>query len=461
MRHLIRIEVDGMLRRFDHVVAFPSDWEFVILHGPNGVGKTKLLELVSATFNFHLDRVASIPFNSARFDFDDDAKLRVTKVISPPVQRQTRRGRLSTDHPGVNLHLELTRPRRAKIVWTWASDVSSHLYRRFLLDVAPLAPLADGRYQDLATDEVLTLSEAAQRYVHLLPPDLGPPGEEQPKELTDFLSDTKVYLIETQRLLNLPKVVTNTRSARQPPGSELPKSRVSLYSDDLTKRFREALAQNSRRSQDLDRTFPGRLLEDDPSLQVTDEEIRQKYRKQTEFRSRLAEIDVLGTPTDYIPLPERDLAAWERRVLWTYLQDAERKLETFEDLLSRVRLLQEIVNSRFKYKTIHISRDRGFVIVTDDQQQEIAPDRLSSGEQHELVLVYDLLFQVQEDTVVLIDEPEISLHVGWQRQFLYDLFEISKLTSLRFIIATHSPQIIHKWRDRTVSLVPQSEMDDE
>src|SRR5205823_209625 len=101
--------------------------------------------------------------------------------------------------------------------------------------------------------------------------------------------------------------------------------------------------------------------------------------------------------------------------------------------LGRVRLLQEIVNSRFKYKSLKISREQGFVVVTDNDQKEIAPENLSSGEQHELVLVYDLLFQVQSNTLVLIDEPEISLHVGWQRQFLSDLFEISQLTSLRFL----------------------------
>ena len=35
--------------------------------------------------------------------------------------------------------------------------------------------------------------------------------------------------------------------------------------------------------------------------------------------------------------------------------------------------------------------------------------RLSSGEQHELVLAYDLLFKVKEKSLVLIDEPELSL----------------------------------------------------
>ncbi|MCB0909950.1 MAG: AAA family ATPase, partial [Nocardioidaceae bacterium] len=50
--------------------------------------------------------------------------------------------------------------------------------------------------------------------------------------------------------------------------------------------------------------------------------------------------------------------------------------------------------------------------------------------------------------LVLIDEPEISLHVAWQRQFLNDLQRIAQLGEMRFIVATHSPQIVGEWGDR-------------
>jgi len=46
---------------------------------------------------------------------------------------------------------------------------------------------------------------------------------------------------------------------------------------------------------------------------------------------------------------------------------------------------------------------------------------LSSGEQQEVVMLYELLFCVQPGTLVLIDEPELSLHVVWQH-YRYMLF---------------------------------------
>jgi predicted ATP-binding protein involved in virulence len=54
--------------------------------------------------------------------------------------------------------------------------------------------------------------------------------------------------------------------------------------------------------------------------------------------------------------------------------------------------------------------------------------------------------------LILIDEPEMSLHVAWQRKFLEEISEIVKLAKLDIILATHSPQIINDRWDLTVKL---------
>ncbi len=82
----------------------------------------------------------------------------------------------------------------------------------------------------------------------------------------------------------------------------------------------------------------------------------------------------------------------------------------------------------------------------------LEPDKLASGEQHELVLHYKLLFKTMPGSLILIDEPEISLHIIWQEELLGDLEEIAKLTGVRILMATHSPQIISDRWDLTVEL---------
>jgi predicted ATP-binding protein involved in virulence len=82
----------------------------------------------------------------------------------------------------------------------------------------------------------------------------------------------------------------------------------------------------------------------------------------------------------------------------------------------------------------------------------VPPEALSSGEQNQLVMYYDLIFKTDPGTLILIDEPEISLHVVWQRQFLDTILGIIDITGSDFILATHSPQLIHTHWDKTIDL---------
>jgi predicted ATPase len=52
------------------------------------------------------------------------------------------------------------------------------------------------------------------------------------------------------------------------------------------------------------------------------------------------------------------------------------------------------------------------------------------------------------DAVFFIDEPELSLHVDWQRQLFPTL--MSQEASNQFIIATHSPFIYSKYPDKEI-----------
>jgi predicted ATP-binding protein involved in virulence len=109
-------------------------------------------------------------------------------------------------------------------------------------------------------------------------------------------------------------------------------------------------------------------------------------------------------------------------------------------------LFTNILNERrFTFKSIKIDRKKGFIFLTQ-KGVELSLTDLSSGEQHEVVLLYELIFKTNPNTLVLIDEPEISLHVTWQKEFLSDLLKILELQKMQVIVATHSPQIINdRW----------------
>ena len=276
----------------------------------------------------------------------------------------------------------------------------------------------------------------------------------KPPELEVFHNQYPSHLIETQRLLS------SRRAKRHhgPPSWRRPRSQptVVAHAEHLVNSLDAALARNSRMSQDLDQTFPNRLFNKEivPISQENENRLRKRYVKQLELRTRLANIAILDSSSP-LKLTDRELTDWECTVLSTYLDDVDRKLQTFQSLLDRLELMRELINRKFLFKKLEYDRGKGFVIKDEDTDITVDIGSLSSGEQHELVLLYGLLMKVSSRSLVLIDEPEISLHVSWQNSFLDDLDRIASIADLRFMIATHSPQIINNWWDRSVALGPE------
>lgn len=84
-----------------------------------------------------------------------------------------------------------------------------------------------------------------------------------------------------------------------------------------------------------------------------------------------------------------------------------------------------------------------------DTVQTISSSLLSAGEKQMLsFLAYNAFYQ---DTIFIIDEPELSLHVDWQRILFPTL--LKQNSSNQFIVATHSPFIYAKYPDKELTWV--------
>jgi predicted ATP-binding protein involved in virulence len=232
-----------------------------------------------------------------------------------------------------------------------------------------------------------------------------------------------------------------------------PKPVVEMEARDLANRIGETLADYANKSQSLDQSFPNRVIAalGSEAAPLADD-VSQRLRTVAQKRSSLIEtglLDKTGVPE---MLSQAELIDKQvRQVIGVYLDDTEQKFARFDELFQRVSLFKEIINEKFQFKTIRVAREKGISVITTDGREILLSD-LSSGEQHELVLLYELLFGVKDNALILIDEPELSLHVGWQVRFLPDLQRIQKLKPLQIIMATHSPQIINERWDLAIEL---------
>jgi ABC-type lipoprotein export system ATPase subunit len=452
---VVEIAVSQLFGRFDHRISIPAGRDFSIVVGPNGVGKTRLLELAHAALSWQVHKLIRVRFDELLLRYSDDSTFRFVQshqMQLPEIDEH--------DSPPRSLVLIAELKNRESQQVPLLNDERSmrelvHLveaaYEPSRLDPAARRFLAEARHRARNPAELLSLLDSSGIWESLAELDIE--GLRPPEICEPYFGPGRSYLIETQRLVRiepfqgLPPDFARSRP-REPDGVR-PQAAVTRHANDLAHRIRTAEAQSGRLGQSLDRTFPRRLL--DRSRQPKEfSQIEVAYEKQRELRGRLEGIGLLDPQSDTLDL-RSDLDPTELRVLQTWLDDSGEKLAAFQDLLDRIELLRTILNDKFLYKTIEVDRENG--LRARSSGGEVIPlMQLSSGEQHELVLLYDLLFNVRSDSLVMIDEPELSLHVSWQRRFIEDMISVSHLRRNRFIVATHSPQIIDRWGDALIEL---------
>lgn len=87
-------------------------------------------------------------------------------------------------------------------------------------------------------------------------------------------------------------------------------------------------------------------------------------------------------------------------------------------------------------------------ITVGEVKDAISSDKLSAGEKQMLSFLCYNVFS--EGTIIFIDEPELSLHVDWQRRLFPTLLEKGQRN--QFFVATHSPFIYTKYPDKEFML---------
>ncbi|KZD27673.1 AAA family ATPase [Bacillus cereus] len=213
-------------------------------------------------------------------------------------------------------------------------------------------------------------------------------------------------------------------------------------------------------SKDLDANFPKRIITKSQSSHHNDIDpgkIAEKLQSLTVKRNELSKRGILSENASNELIPVEQITSDDildnnllKQFLSVYIEDNEQKLSVFDDLLKKMDVLEEMINEFFANKRIEVNRKDGYLLKSTKgklEGQMVPLNKLSSGEQHFLVLFFELVFNTNRNQIVFIDEPEISLHVAWQLSMVDKLLQICDLNQNYFILATHSPSIIRNHRD--------------
>ena len=118
-------------------------------------------------------------------------------------------------------------------------------------------------------------------------------------------------------------------------------------------------------------------------------------------------------------------------------------------LADRLQTFERNINRCMVDKNLMIEPKRGLRI-TGAAGQQLTEEQLSSGEYHLLYLMVAALTTQRRGTVLAIDEPELSMHIAWQRSLIDSLLECTSNASPQLLLATHSPDIVGTHRDYLV-----------
>lgn len=428
----------GLFGIFNHDIALKKDGRLTIIHGPNGFGKTTLLRLLRAFFDGNFAEFIETPLSDFYIKLDDGTAVAVTIVVQIRDGVESRKCRVvMTDSLGS----------QSEHVVADEND-DSYLVNE-MAEVAPSwRKIAEDAWEDSRDGEILDTANLFLRFP--LRRVRAKESRGLPDWLLGLMESVKVRLIETQRLILKKKAPRRTLSRNRPPST----TTIADYAQQLASKIQASFNEYARLSQQLDQTFVVRLLKHDFAVEGASpgNTVSSKVDSLNQKRRRLRDSGLLSKEDEPLPVPEQATPLIDQ-ILSAYLQDVESKLAVFDTLLGKIELLKGIVDAHLEYKTMVISQQFGFYFRARLQEaNRILPESLSSGEQHILILFYDLLFNDSENSLILIDEPEISLHVDWQLSFLDDLRRIVSIVPHDIILATHSPQIINNDWDLTVAL---------
>lgn len=111
---------------------------------------------------------------------------------------------------------------------------------------------------------------------------------------------------------------------------------------------------------------------------------------------------------------------------------------------------QDLVDELFAPTAKTIIRDSNEIMFSQ-YGEIIAPYMLSSGEKQILVILLTALVQENRPGVMLMDEPEISLHIEWQQRLITLIRTLNP--NMQIILCTHSPAIIMDgWMDAVTEM---------
>lgn len=401
---------------------FSSDVNILI--GPNGSGKTTILNLLHSILSADLRSLLSIKFEHAEIKLTS-FKEEVEHTVEVDIVDGFLEFRIGEKEHKIDIDT-LSTPRAHQLTLFYEKDNTARkmLPEELYDELTALVPLIW-----LPVSRRLPLTEY----------------EEERYTRTGLLESVDLRLQELLEDLSRYHSILNAQLSERYKKFERQVLSVILYSKDQDKPTSISLPSPKRTNTDKKQLLgafeDAGLLDEQMQNRINDH-----FAKAEEVVKRVQKASNDLTPEDLLVLPL--ISRTQDMVKCAAELEKDR-----EGIFDHLRRYEETVNSFFDDKSIQVD-ESGQLKIESSSPSDLNPRLLSSGEKQILILLTQALLRIDKPVVYIADEPELSLHVKWHGKLLESLRSLGG--DMQIIVATHSPDIVGDFRDKTIDLGRES-----
>lgn len=441
---LSSLQVKELYGNYDYNVKFNKD--ITLLYGTNGCGKTTILNMITAIITGNLYKFFSYKFKTIELNYFDEVNVESGYHIIINKSNEEELNVNFKDKLEVLSKLQIPEERVRR------NDSIENVY----FEEYPILNeiRKEFNYVYLALNRAISLSDIDD-YFYLRRRNVRFMMEEECDIVEPERKDPEITYIENLIARRYMTVTSLTNQINNEFRNSILKSALDVnVQTDFSKILRD-YRQVKQKKEDIIKIRDSyvKILND---LKLLNEDEKKQYNiffenylkkiKSNGKRSIEAE-DLFSLFIEYNEMKKIqgivDIAADTEKQKAKIMNPIELFLETVNEF---------IATSDYRKKIKIDINGRVFFRTDDNEKQRLSIQYLSSGERQLLIFFANLIFGVKDTSsgIFVVDEPELSLHLSWQKVFVKRALEINQ--NVQFIFATHSPEIIGGLRSKTEKL---------
>ena len=392
MSHIVEFSISGLAGR-KQAYARTLNEDINIFFGLNGSGKTSLLKILHSAMSGETDILRNVPFKHAEVKLFSIQKSTIFTCNIEQTIPSSRKEQISLP--------EILFPEDI-----FPEDIPEEIRREFLL--------SRGYENNKINWEVKPKQDKFRALRHTYLPVSRPYLTKRPERLP--LSEGQLDSLFAKNLQDLWR----------------------RYSTDILSQIRKV--QEDGLANILKAILSAEELNNKVELIDKPVEVETAYEQMRNFLSRQkTTVDILGSRDEFKQRYEKDPR------LQKVVSDIHAVEKEIEQTMLPRQNLQRLIQNMFSHKQIEFTDSDILVktLVKTEEEVSLGLHLLSSGER-QLMLIFLETFLAGESTI-LIDEPEMSMHIDWQLELVNAMRQLNPKAQL--ILATHSPEIMAEVAD--------------